>query len=158
MPVSGILKIRSLSGLVLELSSNAISPCTFLMGNFSNKNSKRRTVRSQLILNHCVTFFLNLRNDVYYWNPEDDVSIWNSSWVIHKRICNPEDIPRGSGASTIQNSIIFSSLCPLFETSQLAQNMRAKPEEKAFAEFLYQIDNGAYLTCDLDDDKTRITS
>jgi ATP-dependent DNA helicase PIF1 len=32
--------------------------------------------------------------------------------------------------------------------------MRAKPEEKSFAEFLLQIGNGTYPTCDLDDDET----
>ena len=54
-------------------------------------------------------------------------------------MCNLEDVPYGSKATTIQNSIMFSPLCPVFKTSQLA---RAKPEEKAFAEFLFQIGNG----------------
>ena len=52
-------------------------------------------------------------------------------------MCNPEDIPL--------NSITFSSLWPLFKTSQFTQNVHAKPEEKAFAEFLFQIGNGTYL-------------
>lgn len=52
--ISGILKIKSLTGVVFELSSNAIFPCTFLMGSFSVKNSKRRTVKSQLLLDRSI--------------------------------------------------------------------------------------------------------
>ena len=60
IPIFAILKIKFLTGIVLEIVQNAIFPCTFLMGSFSVKNSKRKTVRSQLLLNQLPhSFFLN---------------------------------------------------------------------------------------------------
>ena len=61
IPIFVILEIKFLTEVVLEIVQNAIFPCTFLMGSFSVKNSKRRTVRSQLLLNQLPRSFFLMR-------------------------------------------------------------------------------------------------
>lgn len=61
-------------------------------------------------------------------------------------------VPHGSRASTIQNSIKFSPLWPIFQTLKLTKNMRAKPEEKEFAKFLLEIGNGTYPCSEADEE------
>lgn len=59
-------------------------------------------------------------------------------------------VPHTSRATTIQNSIKFSPLWTIFIIFTLHRNMRAKPEECEFAEFLLQIGNGQYDSEDKD--------
>ena len=49
-----------------------------------------------------------------------------------------------SRASTVQNSVKYLQLWPLFGISNLSKNMRAKPEELDFANVLFQIGTGEY--------------
>ncbi|XP_054259294.1 ATP-dependent DNA helicase pif1-like [Macrosteles quadrilineatus] len=57
-------------------------------------------------------------------------------------------VPHSSRASTVQNSIKFSYLWPLFKIFKLTKNMRAKTNELDFANFLLEIGNGEYPTID----------
>lgn len=57
-------------------------------------------------------------------------------------------VPHGSRATTIHNSIKFSPLWPSFKIVTLHENMRAKPQELEFSNFLLQIGNGQYKSAD----------
>jgi len=58
-------------------------------------------------------------------------------------------VPHASRATTVHNSIKFSPLWPVFKIFTLRKNMRAKPEECEFANFLLQIGNGEYNPADI---------
>jgi len=53
-------------------------------------------------------------------------------------------VPHASRAATVQNSIKFSTLWPLFKVFKLTKNMRASANECEFANFLLEIGNGQY--------------
>ena len=57
-------------------------------------------------------------------------------------------VPHSSRAATVQNSIKFSTLWPLFKVFKLTKNMRASTDECEFANFLLDIGNGQYPTDD----------
>lgn len=53
-------------------------------------------------------------------------------------------VPHASRATTVQNSIKFSPLWPLFKVFKLTKNMPANEEESEFADFPLKIGNGEY--------------
>jgi len=57
-------------------------------------------------------------------------------------------VPHASRAATVQNSIKFSPLWPLFKVFKLTKNMRANEDETEFADFLLKIGNGEYPSND----------
>jgi len=57
-------------------------------------------------------------------------------------------VPHASRAATVQNSIKFSTLWPLFKVFKLTKNMRASADECEFANFLLEIGNGEYPSND----------
>ena len=65
--------------IISELPSNAIFPCTFLIGSFPPKNAKRRTVRSQLLLDQFPYLVLQNARNAYFSDPENQASIWNNN-------------------------------------------------------------------------------
>jgi ATP-dependent DNA helicase PIF1 len=57
-------------------------------------------------------------------------------------------VPHTSRAATVQNSIKFSNLWPLFKVFKLTKNMRANTDQCVFANFLLKIGNGEFPTND----------